>query len=87
MTRTRQNKAARGPLSHHVRESLNEYFQSLNGCQPPCGLYRMVLEQVEKPLLERVLDYSEGNQSRAAELLGINRGTLRKKLKQYELQA
>ncbi|MES1944883.1 DNA-binding protein Fis [Salinisphaera sp. PC39] len=85
MTRTRQDQAADKPLSHHVRESLNDYFRSLNGCQPPCGLYRMVLEQVEKPLLERVLDYSEGNQSRAAELLGINRGTLRKKLKQYQL--
>ena len=73
------------PLSHYVGASLDRYFDSLNGSAPPCDLYRMVLEQVEKPLLERVLDYSRGNQSRAAEMLGINRGTLRKKLKQYDL--
>ena len=85
MTRKRQEKNTDRPLSHHVRQCLNDYFRSLNGSEPPSGLYRMVLEQVEKPLLERVLDYSEGNQSRAAELLGIYRGTLRKKLKQYEL--
>jgi len=70
------------PLNQHVRENLDEYFK---GCNPPTDLYRMVLEQVEKPLLERVLDFSGGNQSRAAEVLGINRGTLRKKLKHYSL--
>jgi Fis family transcriptional regulator len=47
----------------------------------------MVLEQVEEPLLEAVMRYSAGNQSRAAEILGINRGTLRKKLKSYGLDA
>ena len=73
------------PLSHYVGASLDRYFDSLNGCAPPRDLYRMVLEQVEKPLLERVLDYSEGNQSKAAEVLGINRGTLRKKLRSYSL--
>ncbi len=73
------------PLKQHVRDNLDEYFKGLNGCTPPTDLYRMVLEQVEKPLLERVLDYSGGNQSRAAEFLGINRGTLRKKLKHYSL--
>ncbi len=73
------------PLSRHVSDSLDEYFRALNGCQPPSDLYRMVLEQVEKPLLSSVLEYSAGNQSRAAEVLGINRGTLRKKLKQYAL--
>ncbi|GAB3678874.1 DNA-binding transcriptional regulator Fis [Salinisphaera aquimarina] len=73
------------PLSHYVGASLDRYFDSLNGCAPPCDLYRMVLEQVEKPLLERVLDYSRGNQSKAAAMLGINRGTLRKKLRCYDL--
>lgn len=73
------------PLSHYVHHCLDEYFTGLNGSTPPCGLYKMVLEQTEKPLLENVLKYSAGNQSRAAELLGINRGTLRKKLKQYQL--
>lgn len=73
------------PLSHYVGSSLDRYFDSLNGCAPPRDLYQMVLEQVEKPLLERVLHYSEGNQSRAAQMLGINRGTLRKKLRSYSL--
>ena len=74
------------PLSHYVSASLERYFESLNGSAPPCDLYRMVLEQVEKPLLERVLDYSRGNQSRAAEVLGINRATLRKKLRNYAIE-
>lgn len=73
------------PLSHYVSSSLTRYFESLNGSTPPCDLYRMVLEQVEKPLLEHVLDYSRGNQSRAAEVLGINRATLRKKLRSYAI--
>lgn len=73
------------PLSHYVSTSLNRYFDSLNGCEPPCDLYRMVLEQVEKPLLERVLAYCGGNQSRAAQVLGMNRATLRKKIRTYAI--
>ena len=73
-------------LSDHVQDSINDYFQALNGHQP-ADLYRMVLEQVEAPLLRSVLDYCEMNQSRASEILGINRGTLRKKLKQYDISA
>ena len=48
-------------------------------------LYPMVLAEMEIPLLEKVLEYTRGNQTKAAELLGLNRGTLRKKLKQYGL--
>lgn len=73
------------PLSHYVSATLERYFDSLNGSAPPCDLYRLVLEQVEKPLLEHVLEYSRGNQSLAAEVLGINRGTLRKKLRTYSI--
>lgn len=73
-------------LSEHVQESISDYFQALNGHQP-ADLYRVVLEQVEAPLLRAVLEYCEQNQSRASEVLGINRGTLRKKLKQYNIQA
>lgn len=73
------------PLSHYVGASLDRYFESLNGSAPPTDLYRMVLEQVERPLLERVLEYNRGNQSKAATMLGINRGTLRKKLRSYNL--
>ena len=75
-----------GVLRRHVSESLDQYFRALNGHKPR-RLYDLVLEQVEEPLLEAVMRYSEGNQSRAAEILGINRGTLRKKLKNYGLDA
>ncbi|WP_348760648.1 helix-turn-helix domain-containing protein [uncultured Salinisphaera sp.] len=73
------------PLSHYVGASLDRYFESLNGSAPPNDLYRMILEQVERPLFERVLAYNGGNQSRTAAMLGINRGTLRKKLRAYNL--
>lgn len=79
------SETADQPLSYYVNSSLERYFDSLNGGKPPCDLYRMVLEQVEKPLLEQVLEYSRGNQSRAAQVLGINRATLRKKLRSYAI--
>ena len=58
----------------------------MNGHRP-AHLYNMVLREVEEPLLKAVLDYTDGNQLRAADILGINRGTLRKKLKQFGLSA
>lgn len=79
-------KSGDGVLRRHVSDSLDQYFRALNGHKPK-RLYDMVLEQVEEPLFEAVMLYSEGNQSRAAEILGINRGTLRKKLKSYGLDA
>lgn len=69
------------PLRTHTEHALNEYFASLNGHRP-AHLYDLVLREVEEPLLKAVLDYTEGNQVRAAGILGINRGTLRKKLRQ-----
>jgi len=57
---------------------------NLNGHRP-AQLYNMVLREVEEPLLKAALDYAEGNQVRAAGILGINRGTLRKKLRQFGL--
>lgn len=79
-------KPGDGVLRRHVSDSLEQYFRALNGHKPN-RLYDLVLEQVEEPLLDAVMRYSEGNQSRAAEILGINRGTLRKKLKSYGLDA
>jgi Fis family transcriptional regulator, factor for inversion stimulation protein len=67
-----------------IRRSLNRYFKDLDGEEPNC-IYDMVVMAVEKPMLVYVLDRAEGNQTRAAELLGINRNTLRKKLKQHGL--
>lgn len=74
------------PLCHSVSECMDEYFKTLNGHAPrTLNLYDTVLEQVEPPLLRATLAYCEGNQSRAAELLGLNRATLRKKLSQYNI--
>ena len=67
-----------------VRRSLNRYFRDLDG-EEPNDIYDMVLKAVEKPLLAFIMDRAEGNQSRAAELLGINRNTLRKKLNEHGL--
>ncbi len=72
------------PLSVLTGEALRGYFTRLNGHKPG-DLYQLVLGEVEKPLFEAVLDYTKGNQSEAAEILGINRGTLRKKLRNYDL--
>ena len=67
-----------------VRESLESYFKDLRGV-PPAAMYEMILRVVEKPLLETVMQHAEGNQSRAAEWLGINRNTLRRKLVEHKL--
>jgi Fis family transcriptional regulator len=72
------------PLRDMTGEALRTYFRDLNGHKPN-ALYDLVLGEVEPPLFEAVLDYTRGNQSRAAEILGLNRATLRKKLKQYDL--
>jgi Fis family transcriptional regulator len=71
-------------LSTHVRNSLERYFHDLNG-EKTTDVYDMVISEVERPLLEAVMRHVKSNQCRAAELLGINRNTLRKKLKQYKL--
>jgi Fis family transcriptional regulator, factor for inversion stimulation protein len=70
------------PLRTHTEQALESYFTSLNGHRPG-HLYDLVMREVEEPLFRSVLGYAEGNQSRAADILGINRGTLRKKLKSY----
>ena len=71
-------------LSDSVHMTLSQFFQELDG-HCPDNLYDMVLQQVEEPLLRLVMSYVDGNQSRAAECLGLNRGTLRKKLQTYNL--
>ncbi|MDQ2069643.1 DNA-binding transcriptional regulator Fis [Natronospira bacteriovora] len=72
------------PLKQNIDDALARYFEDLDGTEPS-DLYNMVINQVEYPLLRRVLDYTGGNQSRAAEILGINRSTLRKKLRSHGL--
>lgn len=63
---------------------MESYFRDLNG-ELPCDVYTMVLAEMEKPLLEVVMEYSENNQTRASKILGINRNTLRKKLENYDI--
>lgn len=75
---------ANSNLSLTIRESLAQLLNDL-GDENPGNIYDLVLQQVEAPLLELILEHVEGNQSKAAEHLGINRGTLRKKLKAYKL--
>lgn len=72
------------PLREQTEAALGAYFDKLNG-HKPARLYELVLREIEEPLFRTVLTYAEGNQSHAAEILGINRGTLRKKLKEYGL--
>ena len=67
-----------------VRENLEGYFRDLGG-EPPSGLYDMLVHLVERPLLEVVMQQAGNNQSRAAEWLGLNRNTLRKKLLEHKL--
>jgi len=77
-------EAANAPLSECVETALKDYFEQLNG-HTTANLYDMLLAEVEAPLFKATLEYTNGNQSRAAEILGLNRGTLRKKLKNYGL--
>lgn len=64
---------------------MEDYFQALNG-HAPKNLYDLILDQVEPPLLRATLGYCDGNQSKAADMLGLNRATLRKKLKQHKIK-
>jgi len=67
-----------------IRTSLDSYFKDLRGTEPD-RMYDMMVRVVEKPLLEVVMQQAEQNQSRAAEWLGLNRNTLRKKLVEHKL--
>ena len=71
-------------LRHCTEYALQHFFECLDG-QMTTGLYELVISEVEQPLLETVMAYTRNNQSKAAHILGLNRGTLRKKLKQYNL--
>jgi len=72
------------PLHAYAEEAIKGYFHTLNG-HKPCELHQFVMAQVERPLLEMTMSYTNGNQSMAAEILGLSRGTLRKRLQTYDL--
>lgn len=75
---------APAPLREHVERVLDFYFQQLDGHEPS-NLYRMVIDEIEPPLLQAALRYTGGNQVRAAHMLGLDRATLRKKLRYHQL--
>ncbi len=83
MSRTRKING-HNAIAEAVDKSLDEYFLHLDG-EPADGIYRMVIDNVEKALLANVMSRAEGNQTCAADMLGINRTTLRNKLKAYRL--
>ncbi|MFP3013901.1 MAG: DNA-binding transcriptional regulator Fis [Arsenophonus sp. NC-QC1-MAG3] len=77
-----QNQITQKLLRDSIKQALKNYFSQLNN-QDINDLYELVLSEMEKPLLDMVMQYTRGNQTRAALMLNINRGTLRKKLKKY----
>ena len=78
--------SGRASIEESIRASLESYFADLAGVAP-AAMYQMILGVVEKPLFEVVMKHADGNQSRAAEWLGINRNTLRRKLLEHKLLA
>ena len=79
-----ESKEQYKPLHDSVKHALENLLSQLDG-QPISELYDLVLAEVERPLFEFIMTYTKGNQSKAARILGISRGTLRKKLKVYDI--
>jgi Fis family transcriptional regulator len=77
-------KRLNGTLKNSTESALDKYFKTLNGTKPD-NLYNLVIKEVEAPLLKKIMEYTENNQTQASKILGINRTTLRTKLKEYKL--
>ena len=84
MTKTVLQKSKNKPLSEQVRKAMKKYFATL-GDAAPANIYEMVMTEVEQELLKAVMKYANYNQSKAANVLGLNRATLRKKLHRYNI--
>ena len=80
-----QNKEDRKSLKYQVGLALRRYFKELDG-NKATNVFEMVIKEVEKPMLEEVMKFCNGNKSQASKMLGINRVTLRTKLKQYNIK-
>ena len=80
-----QNKEDRKSLRYQVGLALRRYFKELDG-NKATNVFEMVIKEVEKPMLEEVMKFCKGNKSQASKILGINRVTLRTKLKQYNIK-
>jgi Fis family transcriptional regulator len=72
-------------LQQSVEQAIQKYLDDLDG-ELPCNLFDTIISEIEQPMLKTVLHHCDNNQSRTAACLGINRGTLRKKLKQYHIE-
>lgn len=78
------NKQQTSKLQRSVEKAIRKYLTDLQG-EIPCNLFDTVISEIEQPMLQTVLRHCNHNQSKTATYLGINRGTLRKKLKQYNI--
>ena len=76
---------SKNPLKDEVRKAMRRYFNQLDEKNIPIDVYELVLKEVEPPLLKSVMKFANNNQSKAARILGINRTTLRTKLKKYNI--
>ncbi len=76
---------SKNPLKDEVRKAMRRYFNQLDKKNIPIDVYELVLKEVEPPLLISVMKFANNNQSKAARILGINRTTLRTKLKKYNI--
>ncbi len=81
-----KTKKQTGTLQQSVEQAIKKYLKDLDG-EMPCNLFDTVISEIEQPMLQTVLTHCNHNQSKTASYLGINRGTLRKKLKQYRIDA
>ncbi|HLP82462.1 MAG TPA: helix-turn-helix domain-containing protein [Nitrosomonas sp.] len=72
-------------ISTCIRKAIGGYLNDLDG-EKPGNMYGMVIDSVERPLIEIIMQHTNGNQTKAAELLGINRNTLRQKMKQHQIK-
>ncbi|CUX96152.1 DNA-binding protein Fis [Candidatus Gullanella endobia] len=77
-----QNQVIKKPLRDFIKQAMKNYFSQLK-TEDVNDLYELVLSETEQPLLDILMQHTRGNQTRAAQIMGINRGTLRKKLKKY----
>ncbi len=79
------NAIKENEIASCIRKAIGSYLNDLDG-EKPGHIYNMVMHSVEKPLIEIAIQHTQGNQTQAAELLGINRNTLRQKMKQYQIK-
>ena len=84
MTNTVSQKSKNKPLNEQVKRAMKKYFVTLDDTSP-ANVYEMVMAEVEPELLKAVMKYTNNNQSKAANVLGLNRATLRKKLHRYNI--